>query len=361
MDFGLSDSQLLLRRSIRELLERTVPIERVRRHLADSSGDRGLRLELGDQGITGLMVAEEHDGSGLGLLDATVAAQELGRLVTPISFHSSCAVAPLLIQGAGDEAQRRRWLPEIAAGRAVVTAALDLDVSPFDVSDREPATVADADLADAIVIHTEGDLLLVEAGDPGLVIEPLQTVDETRRVAAVRWIGGPTSRATRLASSPNVPALVARAEQAAQILLSADLLGACQRALGFAVDYARERRQFGRVIGSFQAVKHLCAETAAALEPLQSLLWYAAFAWDQRSAEAAQLAPLLKAHAAEVGSTAVTNTTQVMGGIGFTHECDMHLWFKRVGYDRQFYGAPQTLRAQAASLLFESAAAPAAG
>jgi alkylation response protein AidB-like acyl-CoA dehydrogenase len=169
-------------------------------------------------------------------------------------------------------------------------------------------------------------------------------------VAEVRFAGVRLDGATAL---PGCDAqLVARVLQAVRILLSADALGAAQRALAMAVEYAKHREQFGVVIGSFQAVQHLCAEVVAEIDPVQSLLWYAAYAWDQGLPEAATLSALLKAHTAETTTQAVAVTTQVHGGIGFTHECDHHIFYQRVGYARQLFGTPDQLRAEAAALQF---------
>jgi alkylation response protein AidB-like acyl-CoA dehydrogenase len=143
---------------------------------------------------------------------------------------------------------------------------------------------------------------------------------------------------------------IARILDAGRIALAADALGAAECSLERSVAYALERKQFERVIGSFQAVKHMCAETAADIEPLRSLLWYAAFAWDGRRDDAAVTATLLKAHAGEVAVRSTTTTLQVFGGMGFTWECDAHLWFKRAGYDRQMLGGPADMRARAAEL-----------
>jgi alkylation response protein AidB-like acyl-CoA dehydrogenase len=117
-----------------------------------------------------------------------------------------------------------------------------------------------------------------------------------------------------------------------------------------AVAYAKQREQFGRPIATFQAVKHLCAEMIAELEPARSLVWYAAHAFDHRPEEAALMALHAKAHLAEIGTSIVRTATEVHGGIGFTSEYDLHLWFKRVGLDRQLLGGPDVTRAEAASL-----------
>jgi alkylation response protein AidB-like acyl-CoA dehydrogenase len=137
---------------------------------------------------------------------------------------------------------------------------------------------------------------------------------------------------------------------AGQIALAADILGACERAVELAVAYAMQREQFGRTIATFQAVKHLCAEMVAELEPARSLVWYAAYAFDERPEEASLLALQAKAHLAEIGTVIVRTATEVHGGIGFTDECDLHFWFHRVALDRQLLGGPETLRARAAAL-----------
>jgi alkylation response protein AidB-like acyl-CoA dehydrogenase len=137
---------------------------------------------------------------------------------------------------------------------------------------------------------------------------------------------------------------------AARVVLAADILGASERALELAVAYAMQRRQFDRVIGSFQAVKHLCAEMLAELEPARSLVWYAAHAFDAVPEEASLVACHAKAHLSEIGPAIVRTATEVHGGIGFTDEQNLHHWFKRVGVDRQLLGSPELLRQQAARL-----------
>jgi alkylation response protein AidB-like acyl-CoA dehydrogenase len=136
---------------------------------------------------------------------------------------------------------------------------------------------------------------------------------------------------------------------AGRVALAADVLGACERAIDMAVGYAKQRQQFGRAIATFQAVKHLCAEMVAELEPARSLVWYAAHAFDHRPDEALALAAHAKAHLAEIGTSIVRTATEVHGGIGFTSEHDLHLWFKRVGLDRSLLGAPDVIRAEVAA------------
>lgn len=361
MDFGLTQPQELLRDSIARFLAQDVGVERVRGVMDSESGrDEAIHGQLGDQGIAGLLIDVDRGGSGLGMQETAIAAQEIGRAAAPVNFHSVYVLAPLLLAvagegegaGGGTAARRNELLEAIAEGRLLLAPILDAPVENGRV-DGTALYVPDAAWADAFLLENDGALHLVEAGAPGIDVEALQTVDGTRRVGEVAFAGLDLGAAESLgAAGSGGEEAVRRAVQAAQIALAADALGAAQKGLHIAVDYAKERKQFERVIGSFQAVKHMCAEVLAEVEPVQSLLWHAADAWDEGSAEIDHMAPLLKAHATEVASQAVTTTTQVMGGIGFTHECDMHIFYKRAGYDRQMLGNPTALREQAAAAMY---------
>jgi alkylation response protein AidB-like acyl-CoA dehydrogenase len=174
-------------------------------------------------------------------------------------------------------------------------------------------------------------------------IVPLPTIDATRRFSEIRLTG---AAAEPLAGAAALP----RLRDAALAILAADMLGASGAMLDKAVAYAKERRQFGRPIGGFQAVKHLCAEMAAELEPARALVWYAAYAADAVPAEASLAAAHAKAHLSEVSSFIARTATEVHGGIGFTDLLGLHHWFKRVGVDRQLFGGPEHARALAAKL-----------
>ena len=358
MDFGLSEPQNLLGDSIRDFLAQNVPISRVREIMESDTGtDRDLHHQLGEQGIAGLLVAEEYGGVGLDLLDATVVAQQLGRGAAPVSYQSAYVMAPLLLQEAGTEAQREAWLPGVAAGTkllSVVIGGPSLDDGRLSGS---AMFVPDAAVADAFMVRAGVDgiqdapLLVIPADRDGIQVVSLATVDETRRVAEVRFEAVVVEDADQLTGG-DAAAAFDRALAAGRIILSTDALAVAQEGLRIAVDYAKQRQQFNRVIGSFQAVKHMCAETIAEVDPVQSLVWYTAYAWDQRLDEAEQLVPTLKAHATEVASRATETCTQVFGGIGFTQECDMNLYFKRAGYDRQMLGGPAEMRRLAGEMRF---------
>ena len=202
--------------------------------------------------------------------------------------------------------------------------------------------------ADHFLVAADGgrSLAIVDGQAAGLTQVPLKTIDRTRGfgelefdgVEVAEWIGEPGG-ATEICS---------RVLDAGRVVLAADILGASGRALEKAVAYALERKQFERLIGSFQAVKHLCAEMVAELEPARSLVWYAGHAFDELPGEATTMACHAKSHLSEVGPFIVRTATEVHGGIGFTDEQNLHYWFKRVGVDRQLLGSPEAVRNEAA-------------
>lgn len=356
MEFGLSSDQALFAESLRGYLGEHFPITKVRSVMESAEGrDQELASGLAGQGVAGLLIAEEFGGSAMGLVEAVVAAEELGRAAATWSFHTASVMAPLALALAGSQQQKHDWLPALATARSHLSfAAGDLTLRDDRLTGSLPV-VADAAYTEAFIVAAACDgttsLLLVPRQAAGLTVDVLATVDQTRRVGAVTFDGVEVDESMRLVAGHG-PELCQRIVDAGRIVLAADMLGAAQRVLELSVEYAMTRRQFGRPVGSFQSVKHMCAETVAEVEPLRSLLWYAALAWQERREDASVVASLLKAHAAEVATRAVTTATQVFGGMGFTWECDIHIWFKRVGYDRQMFGGPAVCRQHAALLQF---------
>jgi alkylation response protein AidB-like acyl-CoA dehydrogenase len=354
MDFGLSDDQLLFQQSLRGFLADKVPTERVRSIMdTPTAHDVSLLSQLGEQGVTGILVPAEYGGTGLGLLDAALAAEELGRAATPFSFHSAAVLAPLLIAASRGEARKSEWLPRIAEGRSLVSVVLGAPTPQGGRLRGSVMFVPDALAADAFVVQCGSaaapEFHLIPRAAAGLRAEPLSTIDDTRRVGELVFDDVVVDGATRF-EIPDGAAVLERAIDAARVALAADSLGASERSLDEAVKYSLTREQFGRVIGSFQAVKHMCAEVFAEIEPVRSLMWYAGFAWDEQRADAAATIALLKSHGTEVATEATTTCVQVYGGMGFTWECDMQLWFKRAGYNRQMFGSPTKMRERAAEL-----------
>jgi alkylation response protein AidB-like acyl-CoA dehydrogenase len=358
MDFGLSEEQRLLDDSVRRFLAERLPIGRVRA-LRDAGEvfDPAAWTELAALGVVGCLVSEAHGGAGLGVLDAAVIATALGHGAAPLPFLSSGVLAPLLLEGLGSPEQQRSWLPRLASGEARVAVAaaerveLRQDAGVRAAGGRLSGIalfVPDALGAEALLVPSGDDLWLVAPDARGLELRPLPTIDATRRLAELRLAD--VAPAERVGPAGGAGPALERALDVARVVLAADVLGCCDRALELAVAYAQQRRQFDRPIASFQAVKHLCAEMAAAIEPARALLWYAAHAFDALPDEAPLLAALAKSHLAEVGTFVLRTATEVHGGIGFTDACDLHFWFHRAALDRQLLGGPEKLRARAAAL-----------
>ncbi len=358
MDFALSEEQEFLAQTLRRYLEEECPITRIRELVSEDAGhDGGTWKGLAELGIAGLLIPEEHGGSGLGMLDAAVAAENLAWGVAPVPFLGSAVMAPVALLEAGSPQQQTDWLPRLATSELrIAVAANEL------CSRRDGAGVStngervhgsslmveggpDADFL--LTPTTDGEsLALVDVQAEGVRVTRLKTIDRTRSFAevvlenapVVEWLGAPGSAGHACQ----------RMLDAGRIVLAADVLGASERAIEFAVAYAMQRKQFDRVIASFQAVKHLCAEMIAELEPARSLVWYAAHAFDAAPDEVTLMAHHAKAHLSEIGPAIVRTATEVHGGIGFTEEQNLHFWFKRVGVDRQLLGSPDVLREEAA-------------
>jgi alkylation response protein AidB-like acyl-CoA dehydrogenase len=349
MRFALSEDQRLLQESIGRALAELAPLDRVRR-FADGEEGRApdVWAGLAELGLPGLLIPEEHGGLGLGLIEAALAAEALGGAVTPAPFLGSAVLAPLALR-AGSAEQQARWLPRLASGEVTAGAAISeplagaRDGAGVDAAggrlNGKALFVIDAPGADLLLVADRtGALHLVE--EP-VAAEPMPAIDATRPLSEVIFRDTP---ATALGAKDGLAAL----RDAAWVMLAADTLGAAQAMLDKAVDYAKERRQFGRVIGSFQAVKHLCAEMAAELEPARALVWYAAYAFDHAPEDAGVMAAHAKAHLSEVGRFVARTSTEVHGGMGITDLLGLHYWFKRIGLNRQLLGGPERVREAAA-------------
>lgn len=356
MEFGLSEQQGQLQDSISRYLSDNADLERVRK-FADEGEARATDVWAGlcELGVPGLLIDEDHGGVGLGMLDAALAAQTLGYHVAPVPFASTAVMVPLAIASAGSEDQKSRWLPGLADGSIIAGAALTEVVS----SRLEAGVKSDGSKLNGkalfvlgfeadvyLVADTDCALYLVEANAAGLERKALVTIDKTRRVGELVF---KDVAADRLPGSSDAGVCL-NVIDAGRVMLAADILGAAQNMLTKSVAYSKERVQFGRVIGSFQAVKHMCAEMAADLEPCISMVWYAAHAFDAIPDEVRLTACHTKAHLSEVGQFVARKSTEVHGGIGFTDELGLHLWFKRIGANRQLLGGPQRVREEAAKL-----------
>jgi len=329
MDFGLSAEQVALQDSINRYLDERAGLERVRAFVA--GGDyRGIWRGLADLGVTSLLVPEDQGGLGLGVLDAALVAECLGAHAAPAPFLGSAVVAPLALQYA-DTALRESWVTKLIDGGTTAGVAFselagargDAGVDAVGGRLSGKAMFVLDPLAELLFVATrDKKLFLVETGAPGLRQRAHTTIDRTRVSGELRFDKTPAQLIT---DDPDVM-------------------------LDAAIAYAKERRQFNRVIGSFQAVKHLCAEMVAELEPCRAMMWYAAHTLREFPKEARLTVCHTKAHVAEVGTFVARTATEIHGGIGFTDLLGLHYWFKRIGFNRQALGAPELVREQAAAM-----------
>lgn len=360
MDFGLSSDQVLFQSTLRRFLEEQCPTTRVRTIMeTETAHDPALWQGLAQLGVPGLIVPTEHGGAGLELLDLALAAEELGYACTPGPFLGHSLATICVLEGA-TPAQQERWLPGMAAGSIVATVAWGEAGSQWDPQNwsatyddgylsGEKLFVPFANVADVIVASARRPdggpgLFVVERGAAGLAIRQLSVVDMTRKVQHVRFDRTP---ATPLEGSP---AALQRAIDAGCILIAADAFGGSRRCIEMAVNYAKTREQFGQVIGAFQAVKHQLANMACELEPAMSFWWYAAHAYDHIRDQAERHAAMAKAYLTDIYDRVTREATELHGGIGFTWEFDLHLWFRRAIFDRGFLGDAHYHRERAAKL-----------
>jgi alkylation response protein AidB-like acyl-CoA dehydrogenase len=356
MEFALSEEQRMLQDTVGRFLAEAAELDVVRKSAeAHEAFAKTIWTGFAELGVAGILVPEEHGGLGLGILEAALMSEMTGRHVAPIPFIGTAVMAPLALAKAGSEAQKASWLPRLASGEVVAGVALTEVVgaregagvtSHGDVLTGSALFVIDGPGADIfIVADMAGSLFLVEAGAQGLERIDLTTIDLTRPVSELRFEG---VVAERLPGSS--PEIIQQVIDAGRTMIAADTLGAGQMMIEKAVEYAKERKQFNRVIGSFQAVKHLCAEMAAELEPCRSLVWYAGYAQDALPDEGSLMACHAKAHLSEIGRFVARTSTEVHGGMGFTDLVGLHYWFKRIGLDRQLLGGPERVREEAARL-----------
>lgn len=353
MEFALSEDQVMLQDSLKGVMAAASPLETVREVAAgDQSKAADITYALTEMGTAGLMIDPAYGGLGLGALEAALTSEILGGLVSPASFIANAGLAAVAIAAGGSDDQKAEWLPKIANGEVRFGAALTEAVARRDgvgVTAKDGALsgtalfALEADRATHLLIaDTDGGLHIVEAGAASQ--SPLTTIDKTRTFSEITL---DTSPAVALEHGSIG---LEKAITLGRILLAADTLGAMQTMLDKAVVYAGERKQFGRLIGSFQAVKHMCAEMAAKLEPCRALVWHAAYTFDTDPDKAALMACLAKSHLSEVGTFIARTSTEVHGGMGFTDLVGLHYWFKRIGVNRQLLGGPEKLRAEAAAL-----------
>ncbi len=377
MDFGFNDEQELLRSTARKFLENECPSEFVRKRMAEPAGVTDeFWAKVAEQGWLGLVFPEAYGGSGLGFVDLTVLMEEMGRAVMPGPFVSTVLLGGLTILEAGSSAQKEAWLPKVAGGQAKTALAWTEPSGRWDAAGvtttAKPAPggwvlsgtklfVLDAHLADVLVVVArsaetkqpeEGiSLVLVPKATPGLEVRLLPTMDQTRKLCEVSLNDVRVDAGAVLGSVGGGWAPLARVVERATVALCAEMCGGAQRVLDMTVDYAKIRVAFGRPIGSYQGVKHKAADMLVDVENAKSLTYYAAWAVDENVPEAALAASMAKACCSDAYRKVAAAGIQLHGGIGFTWEHDLHLYFKRAKSSEFTFGDATYHRERVAQLI----------
>jgi alkylation response protein AidB-like acyl-CoA dehydrogenase len=358
MNFAFTDDQVLLRNSVRSALDERCPAAHVRAMMDDPRGySEPLWTDMAKLGWLGLPFGEEHGGAGLGLVELCLVLEELGRAAYPGPYFASVALGGLGLALAGSAVQKERWLPAIASGQARASAALledSLDWSP--AATAATATrhgeewrltgikrfVPWAHVADVVLVPArapEGlSLFLVEPGQPGVSIRPMVGIDLASRWSEMRLDGARAASGALVGPAGGALPVLESLLRRAAVCASAEMLGAARRCLDMSVGYAKVREQFGQPIGSFQAIRHRCAEMLLEVENAHSAVYYAAWALAAGAEDAAVAASICKSYVSEAARKVCGDAIQVHGGVGFTWEYDLHLYMKRAKALEPLYG-----------------------
>lgn len=355
MFFALDDEQRSFATTVRDFLAHRFDLEKVRAVVEDSAGD-GAPAELwkaaGAQGWLAVLIPERHDGLGLGMVDAQVIARELGAGAAPGPWAAT-VLAGEAIRQAGSDEQQALWLPRLGAGDLAATVALRgeggrytaTDV-PFEARDGRltgrALPVEYPGVAQTIVAAADDGLYLVDPSARGVTVAPLSTYDGTTRLGAVELDGAEAE----FLGADGLDALLDRAA----VLTASDLAGVAREALRRTVGYDREREQFGRPVGSFQAVKHALADLHVGVTMAEHAVLYAAHALDVGSSDAALAVSVAKSKASEVALAATGAMIQYHGGIGYTWEHEAQLFYKRAKRQAAVFGDVTTHRERIAAL-----------
>ncbi len=354
--FVPSSEQQDLAATLRRFLAQKAPIGTARALIDDPLGfDEGVwRQMAGQLGLQGLRVPERYGGSGLGFAELIIAAHELGRVLYPGPFLASVVLATEALLASGDAAAMADLLPRLASGEAIGTVAVwDPEAGAAATVTALPGTragrgwilrgraplVLHGDVASVLFVTartgTGMSLFAVDADSDGLSRRPLPSLDQTRRLASVEFAGTP---ARLIGPEGGTSGVIETVLDRAAAALAADALGVAERSLEVTVDYAKTRHQFGRPIGSFQAIKHKCADMLVKVELARSAICYAARVLDMGAGDVPAAVSIAKAQCGEACFQVTAESIQIHGGMGFTWEHDAHLYFKRARADDALFG-----------------------
>ena len=363
IQFAFTEEQEQFRAAIRRFLQEKSPSTEVRRLMDTAEGyDPEIWRQLSDQlALPGIPIPEQYGGAGFGMVELCIVTEEMGRALLCAPYFSTAVLAANAIVNAGTEAQKLSLLPDLAAGTRLATLAVTEPSGRWDPQSIElvatpsaegytlngaKSYVVDGHVADLLVVAgrvagTTGRdglaLFTVSADAAGVTRSLLPAMDPTRKLARIDFDG---VQAQRLGDGQGGATALDRTLDQAAIALANEMIGGAQALFDSAVEYAKLRVQFGRTIGSFQAIKHKCADMLLELELAKSAAYYAAQAAATDDPEWPALACLAKASASETYLHIAAETIQIHGGIGFTWENDTHLWFKRAKSSEVFLGEP---------------------
>ena len=359
MDFGFNEEQELLRQSARQFLETECSMTYVRKMMEDDRGySEDQWQQLAALGWTALLIPEEYGGAALGMVEMIVVLEEMGRVVMPGPFFATMMLGGLPIVLAGSPAQKERYLPGLAAGEikatmahveengrwdaAGITLAAKKNGSLFSLSGTK-LFVHDAHNSDLLVVPARTNkrgitLFLVDAKQEGVNITLFKTLDQTRKLCQVTFDGVMVGKDAVLGPLHQGEPLLESIIDHAKVGLCAEMCGGMQKTLDMCVEYAKVREQFGRPIGSFQAISHKCANMMVQVESAKSATYYAAWALANNAPDAHLAGCMAKAYCSEAYRSVTAEGIQVHGGIGFTWEHDMHIYFRRAKASEVAFG-----------------------
>jgi len=358
MNFAFSEEQEQLRGIVRSFLEGKSAEADVREQMETESGfDDNVWKQMGEQmGLQGLIIPEEHGGQGYGYVELIVVLEEMGRSLLCAPYFSTVVLAANTLLQSGDAEAQAEHLPGIAAGTTIAALALTEENGGWDEASVEMTAsgsagsftlsgtksyVIDGHTADLLIVAARTDagvsLFSVDPGADGVTRTPLATMDQTRKQAKIEFADVP---ATLIGTDGGGWATLETVLDLAAVALAAEQVGGAQMCLEMAVEYAKVRVQFGRPIGSFQAIKHKCADMLLEVESAKSAAYYAGWCAAEMNDELPSVASLAKAYCSEAYFHAAAENIQIHGGIGFTWEHPAHLYFKRAKSSELLFGDP---------------------
>jgi alkylation response protein AidB-like acyl-CoA dehydrogenase len=361
MEFGLSESQQFLKDSARKFFAGECPSAEMRRLMeTDTAYDATLWSKLTEQGYTGIIFPEAYGGVGLGKVELMLLMEEAGRALLPGPFFSTVVLAGSVLEAVGNPSQKEKYLAPICRGEVRATVALvegDASWNPRDVQlsatngklNGEKLFVTDAAIADFIVVVARNGVFVVDSKAHGLKISSMSGMDLTRKLYRVEFN---STRAEQIGDT----AELSSAFDIATAALAAELVGGMQRILDITIEYAKTRKQFGKPIGMFQAVQHQCADMYLETESARSAVYYAGWALEEKSPDAAIAVSIAKMYASDAARTVGNRGIQVHGGMGFTWENDLHLYYRRAKASETTFGDATFHRERIARMVIDEGA-----